>query len=331
MGALAQWPAARTLAAAMGEKLDNALALLNGLTGDYLARTGNGLATQMTLVHSGEPIATETDALNAAYPDATGKVVVLVHGLMSTESIWRMPDGTDYGTRLQAELGYTPLYVRYNSGLPIADNGRALALILESLISAYPVPISELLLMGYSMGGLVVRSACHVAATSQQGWLSRVHNAIYVGTPHRGAPMERVGRVVQKILHVIDDPYTKLIGDIANLRSDGIKDLGDSDIRHEDRARRVVSVRLRDPQHPVPLLPSIQHHLIAGAFVPEPWIAELLGDMVVPLGSATNTLVDRVKVFPRLTHLDVPRDAAVYEQIKDWCQDMNVGGTDGQG
>lgn len=195
------------------------------------------------------------------------------------------------------------------------------------------MPIRELLLIGYSMGGLVVRSACHVGVLAQHAWLALVKDAIYVGTPHRGAPMERVGRVVQRLLQVVDDPYTKLIADIANLRSDGIKDLGDSDIRHEDRARRVISVRLRDPEHPVPLLPSIRHHLIAGAFVAEPWVAELLGDMVVPLGSAANsagqlaTSIDgkRVKVFPKLTHLDVPRNADVYAQIQTWCKEMGDG------
>lgn len=316
----------------MGGKLDEALALLNGLAGDYLARTNNGLATTLGLVHAGQPLLPNTASITRVHPQATGRVVVLVHGLMSTEAIWRMPDGSDYGSRLHDDFGYTPFYVRYNSGLPIADNGAALASILETLVVAYPVPIKDLLLVGYSMGGLVVRSACHVAATSlttPSAWLPLVKNAIYVGTPHQGAPMERVGRVVQRVLQVVNDPYTKLIADITNLRSDGIKDLGDSDIRHEDRARRVVSVRLRDPQHPVPLLPSIQHHLIAGALMPEPWIADLLGDMVVPLQSATNALSDRVKVFPKLTHLDVPRDAGVYAQIKLWCEAMHANPLEG--
>jgi pimeloyl-ACP methyl ester carboxylesterase len=311
----------------MGTKLDTALAVLNGLAGDYLVRTGNGLATPMTLAHGGEPMPITQDAIKRAHPDATSRVVVLVHGLMSTEAIWRMPDGSDYGSRLRDDLGYTPFYVRYNTGMPIADSGLALASILEAVVNAYPQPITELLLLGYSMGGLVVRSACHVAATSTQAWLGLVKDVIYVGTPHRGAPMERVGRVVQRILHVVDDPYTKLIADIANLRSDGIKDLGDGDLRHEDRARRVVSVKLRDPKHPVPLLPNIRHHLIAGAYVPEPWIADLLGDVLVPLGSATDAGRDRVRVFAGMTHLDLPCNVDVYQQIRTWCQAMHEGTT----
>lgn len=308
-----------------GELLDTAVAVLNGAAGDYLVRTNNGLATPLTLAHQGEELKCERAALFNAYPLPTGRVVVLVHGLMSNETIWRMWDGSDYGSRLHDDLGYTPIYVRYNSGRAIADNGADFAKLIESLIAEYPVPITELLLMGYSMGGLVVRSACHVAATQKLSWLGRVKHAIYVGTPHRGAPMERVGRVVQKVLQVIDDPYTKLIADIANLRSDGIKDLGDSDIRHEDRAKRRTSLSLRDPEHPVPLLPSIQHYLVAGVFVPDAVAAELLGDMMVPVSSATNQGGEHVKVFPGLTHLDVPRSPLVYGQIKQWCEQMPGG------
>ena len=37
----------------MGNKLDRALAVLNGLVGDYLARTNNGLATEMACYRDG--------------------------------------------------------------------------------------------------------------------------------------------------------------------------------------------------------------------------------------------------------------------------------------
>src|SRR6185436_16834441 len=94
----------------------------------------------------------------------------------------------------------------------------------------------ELILIGYSMGGLLVRGACHVAALRQLAWLPRVKTAIYVGTPHLGAPAERVGRLVAKLLQAIPDPYTRLVGSLSDLRSAGVKNLGDADLRHEDRA-----------------------------------------------------------------------------------------------
>ena len=136
----------------MGQKVDLALAVLNGAVGDYLVRTDNGLALPMALHLHGEPIAPASAALSAAYPDATARVVVPVHGLMNNESIFAMPDARDYGTLLRDDLGLTPLYVRYNSGLPIADNGAALSALLSTLVSEYPVPIEEIVLLGYSMG-----------------------------------------------------------------------------------------------------------------------------------------------------------------------------------
>ena len=40
--------------------------------------------------------------------------------------------------------GYTPFYVRYNTGLPIAESGRHLAKLLQALAAAYPLPIEEI-------------------------------------------------------------------------------------------------------------------------------------------------------------------------------------------
>ena len=314
----------------MGDKLDQTLALLNGLVGDYLAREGNGLATEMACYHGGTRIALERASIARSYPDATPRVALFVHGVMCAETIWRFPDGSDYGQKLQAELGITPFYLRYNSGLPIADNGAALARLLQSLASAYPVPIEEMILIGYSMGGLLVRSACHFATEHGLSWLSHVQRAIYVGTPHLGAPAERIGRIVAKLLHAIPDPYTRLIGDIGDLRSAGIKDMGDADLRHEDRASLSGRLSLCDPRHPVPLLPSIRHALVAGSLSMEPRIAALFGDSIVPVTSAiAQSMVEagnldlppeRVKVLPGRTHLDLPHDAEVYDFIKKTCE-----------
>jgi hypothetical protein len=319
----------------MGNKLEASLAILNGAIGDYLARTGNGLATEMALLSriDGTPLRVDRASLEREWPAASGKIALLVHGLMCTESIWSIADGTDYGTRLARDLGYTPLYVRYNSGLPIADNGERLSAILDSLLTAYPRPIEEIVPIGYSMGGLVVRSACHVASLAAEGWLAKVRRAVYVGTPHLGAPLERMGRAVARALRWIDDPYTRLVGEIADLRSDGLKDLGDAVLRREDRPSAVgpskgAVASLRDPRHPVPLLPGISHHLIAGSLSEDRWVTALFGDAMVPLESATDGLVQplseglppsHVKIFPGLSHLMIARDPGVYEAIRGWC------------
>jgi pimeloyl-ACP methyl ester carboxylesterase len=311
----------------MGRKLEQTLAVLNGLVGDYLARTQNGLTTDMACFRAGRPIALERHALAAAYPEPSARIALLVHGVMCDEAVWTMPDGSDYGSLLARDLGFTPAYLRYNTGRAIADSGAELSSLLERLLDEYPRPVEEILVIGYSMGGLVIRSACHAASQRGHGWLARVKRAIYVGTPHLGAPAERVGKLVAQVLHAIDDPYTRLVAEIGGLRSAGVKDLGHADLRHEDRT---LEAALRDPRHPVPLLPQIAHYLIAGSLAADPWLAVLFGDAVVPIGSATYAArrdadpplpPERVKVLPGLSHLALARHRDVYALIRRFCEE----------
>lgn len=313
----------------MGSLLEQAIGALNGAVGDYLARTGNGLATELTLVKDGRPLPADAASLRAAYDGASPRVALLVHGLMCSEDIWSFDDGSDYGAMLQRDLGLCPLYLRYNSGLSIPENGASLSGLLDRLLEAFPTPIESLVLIGYSMGGLVVRSACHDAKERNRPWLSRVERAIYVGTPHLGAPLERAGRVLSRLLHSVDDPTTRLAATLAELRSDGIKDLGDADLRHEDRARRVPTFSLRDPRHPVPLLDEFPHFLVAGSRFDDRWTRTLFGDLVVTLPSATDGRwhhdaahpIDGVAFVDRTNHVALAHDARVYEHLLRFCGD----------
>jgi len=315
----------------MGRALEVALGALNGVLGDHLARTKNGLAFEMACMAEGAPLVLERDALRAAHPSATRRIVVLLHGVGCTEHVWQLEDGSDYGSMLARDLGFTPYYVRFNSGRAIPDNGALLDALLDTLVDAHPVEVDEILLLGFSMGGLVLRSACHFAGERENRWLSRVRKAIYVGTPHHGAPLERAGRVLTKLLAAIPDPYTRLAAQIGDLRSDGVKDLGDADLRHEDRARRTHRFALRDARHPVPLLPSIRHHLVAGSIVRDARLAFLFGDPMVPLVSATDgTCADlatlelppsHVRVLRGVPHMTLAHHPDVYAQIRAWCEE----------
>jgi pimeloyl-ACP methyl ester carboxylesterase len=315
----------------VGSKLEETCGIVNGLIGDYLDRTDNGLATPMQFVADGQPIAMSRQAFAQLHPEATGRVVVLVHGVMCTENIWRLKDGSDYGTLLGRDLGYTPLYVRYNSGLAIPDNGTSLSALVEALVDLCPTPIDQILLVGFSMGGLVVRSACHAAMVEHHRWLKLVRRAIYIGTPHRGAPAERAGRMVAKLLRSLPDPYSRLIGEIGDLRSEGIKDLGNARLRHQDSSQGDEPVGLCDPRHPVPLLPGIEHHLIAGSMFKDRWTSALFGDAIVPVSSATGgqgsscegglLSRDNVKILSGVAHVGLAHHPAVYEQIRAWCQE----------
>src|SRR4051794_3802711 len=154
------------------------IAAVNGLIGDTLEREGSVLAEPMSVRVAGEAIAPAPDALVKAFPHATPRMVVFVHGLMESEFAWRRADRETYGERLARDLGVTPLYVRYNTGRRVSENGRALAELLELVADAWPVTIEQIALVGHSMGGLVARSACHQAAGDDMDWVPHVRNVV---------------------------------------------------------------------------------------------------------------------------------------------------------
>ncbi|UQA57793.1 esterase/lipase family protein [Polyangium aurulentum] len=315
----------------MRSNLERVIGVLNGAVGDYLQRTGNGLATPMQLVLGGKPVELSRGALAAAYPKATGRVAVLVHGLMCVESVWNMPGGETYGSLLARDLGYTPVYLRYNSGLHISENGEGLDALLGRLVNAYPVPVEELLLIGHSMGGLVLRSATHAASEEARSWLSLVRRAFYIGTPHLGAPLERFGNLVSWTLQKVGNPYTTLIADIMNLRSSGVKDLRFASLRREDWDGADADALLMNRRHPVPLLPQIRHHLIAGTVSADPRLSLLFGDALVAVASATGRAKpkhrcspfpqEHVRIMAGMDHMRIARAPEVYAQIRAWCEE----------
>ena len=342
----------------MATMLDVAIGALNGVIGDYLDRTGNGLATEACLVRDGAPIDLTSGALLASAlssttaaassdttaaasssttaaategSDAPRKIVVLVHGLMSTEDVWRMPDGETYGSLLARELGYAPFEVRYNSGRRISQSGESLDALLGALVAAYPGPIDEIALVGHSMGGLVIRSATHVAAEKGSPWLALAKRAFYVGSPHLGAPLERFGNVLTWALGKLQHPITVLIAEIVNLRSVGVKDLRYGNLRREDWEGADADALLTNRRHPVPLLPQIRHHLIAGSLSADVESKILFGDLLVPVRSATGRARDvdrappfpqeRVTLLPGRNHLRLAHDPDVFARIRAWCEE----------
>ena len=136
------------------------LAVLNGVCGDHLAATGNPLAISMRLRQNGRPLKLERDALAAAIPESTQKVLVFVHGLCRNDLQWAQK-GRNRGAALARDLGYTPVYLHYNSGLHVSENGEAFADLLETAVRQWPVKIKELAVIAHSAGGLVARCACH--------------------------------------------------------------------------------------------------------------------------------------------------------------------------
>ena len=56
---------------------------------------------------------------------------------------------TAAGSRRSA--GWTPVYVRYNTGRRISENGRSLAELLEETVADWPVDVEEIAQMIYCL------------------------------------------------------------------------------------------------------------------------------------------------------------------------------------
>jgi pimeloyl-ACP methyl ester carboxylesterase len=291
------------------------VAALNGVLGDHLAATGNPLAITMALRREGRTLPLDDRAaLAAALPEAGPQVVVLLHGLCMNDLQWSH-EGQDFGAALQRDLGVTPLYLHYNSGLPVAHNGRTLALLLERLVEQWPQPVQRLMLVGHSMGGLLARSAVHQAQQSGHRWPTALSDLAFLGTPHHGAPLERAGHWVDTVLGAT--PYAAPFARLGRLRSAGITDL---------RHGRLIEDDGGEVQH-VALPPGVRCAAIAATLGAEGGNLKgrLLGDGLVPLASALGRhrnparrlafAHDRQWVGHGLGHMDLLKDSAVYAQL----------------
>jgi hypothetical protein len=269
--------------AAPSEEREAVIAALNGVLGDHLAATGNPLAIEMRLLHEGQALPAEPAALAAALPGARPRVLLLLHGLCMNPQQWR-GQGRDIGATLAQEGGFTLLHLHYNTGLHVSTNGLLLADRLQALQRRWPVPLQELVIVGHSMGGLVARSACHQAVLRGHTWPLLLTNLFFLGTPHHGAPLERGGHWIDRILGA--SPYTAAFARLGRLRSAGITDLRHGSLLDEDRPAGVVTTA--DHRVVVPLPLATRCYAIAGSLGTEPGALRehLLGDGLVPVDSA---------------------------------------------
>jgi triacylglycerol lipase len=301
-------------------------AALNAALGDYLERRGSSLAIAMRLYHRARPLVTSPQALRAAQLDSSSRIVIFVHGLGQTEACWEFPaqPSVTYGSFLQAELGLTPFYVRYNTGRRISKNGRELAALIERLALALP-GLDEITLIGHSMGGLVIRSACHYAAELGHGWLRQARRCIYLGSPHLGSPLEKAGDCVAAVLGSIDNPVVRLIHEATDLRGVGIKDLRYGSLLDEDWEGGAGESAGRRPKV-LPLAPGIAHYFIAGSLTRDPAhvAAFLLGDALVRLPSATDPAhraglsSEHWAIVAGVAHMHLSHSPDVYARIRAW-------------
>jgi len=302
------------------------LAALNGIFGDHLVASGNPLAVPMQLRRGGVPVALNTAALAAAFRDPERKMLVLVHGLCMNDLQWARK-GHDHGAALAHQLGYTPVYLHYNTGLHVSANGREFGDLMETLLRQWPQPVERLTIIGHSMGGLVARSACHHAARAGHAWPKRLDELIFLGTPHFGAPLERVGAWMDFLMEI--SPYTAPFARLGKVRSAGIKDLRHGYLRDEDWQRHPAATA-HDARASLALPDGVRCYAIAATLQERANSsgARIRGDGLVPVSSALGQgrhaspnlgLPEAQRwVGYGMGHLDLISSVAVYERIRDW-------------
>jgi pimeloyl-ACP methyl ester carboxylesterase len=293
---------------------------VNGLIGDRLRHEGSQFAFDMAVRADGRDVAPDPPGLADAFPGATGDLVVFVHGLSENEEHWRraarprreVPERRSYGDRL-VDYGWTPVYVRVNTGYPIAENGVAMAALLERLVEAWPTDVRRIALVGHSMGGLILRASCAVRTDRERPWTDRVSDVVCLGTPHLGAPLERVVDKGVRALGVL--PESAPFGRILEYRSVGILDL-----RHG---------LAEDVQN----LPNARYRLVAATLTrsKRSFTSGTVGDYLVPYASATGRRRGGEEMFPeadvvhvpRADHFDLLNHDDVYAAIREWLRDRS--------
>jgi pimeloyl-ACP methyl ester carboxylesterase len=340
------------------------ISALNGICGDHLDRSGNSLAIPMQLrvllpatgkpetLSASEESTTGRSAVRRkrlanllelerrsleVHPQPTaladksfspgGKLLILVHGLSMNEREWTH-NQHNHAEALAESGDFTPVYVRYNSGRNISTNGRALSEQLAGVLEGWPIAVESIIFIGFSMGGLVTRSALHIGKEEGQAWVDKVDKAVYIGSPHHGAVMERGGFWLQK--SVTYSPYTAPLAALGRARSAGVTDLRHGNVRDDDWRHHDEHEDNADHRRPTPLTDGIKHYAIAGTLSRRSGdrIGRLLGDGLVHPSSATGRHANpdhelafpegQTKIFYDLWHLAMLHDSRVMEQLKKW-------------
>lgn len=266
---------------------------VNGLIGEELRRERPRLAIEMAVRRDGRDVTLTPGRVAADFPDATGQLVVFLHGLCETEDYWRRHRdrlGSTYGETL-ARRGWTPVYLRANTGLPLRENGVVLASLLQRLVDAWPTEVTRVALVGHSLGGLIIRASSAVVADGDAPapWTRLVSDVVTLGTPHLGSwfavGADRASRGLARF------PESAALGRIIDRQAPGIHDLIEglaADVPPLPHARyRLVSATLtRSPRHPV---------------------ARAIGDLLVTPRSATGRDGRGTELFPGAEVLHLAR------------------------
>jgi len=313
------------------QKKEIIISVLNGVIGDYLVKKNNPLAIPMRFRYQGANLQHNADAILEGYGSkVNGKILLLIHGLCMTDVQWTRK-GINLGEVVASELDKTPVYLYYNSGLHISENGKELSTHLESLIEQWPVPITEIVIMGHSMGGLVARSAFHYGEKDGLKWTSLLKKLIFLASPHHGAPLERLGNYVDLALDATF--FTKPFARVGKIRSPGITDLRYGSILEEDWEHTDRFEKRKDDRTYVPLPHQVECYAISALYSRDKarrLKRQFIGDGLVPQDSALgihknpekNLFFKETNIFTvyKTSHLDVLNNEEVLQKILEWLR-----------
>ena len=314
--------------------VDYLQASINAFWGDHLSRKNSRLALGMSLRHHGRHLPATPEPFAAAFPNPTNKVCVFVHSLAATEWLWSLsseqhygdPDVT-FGTRLLDDLDFTPIYLRYNTGRHVSENGRALAKLITEVLEAYPVPVEEIALVGHSMGGLVARSAAHYAREHEEPWVAHLRHVACIGSPNLGSHLEKGVSVLTGVLRNIEAAGAQVPAELLDSRSAGIKDLRYGYTIDEEWAGKDPDEVFADARRNVPLVDGVGYYFLAATIARDPThpLGQLLGDLLVRLPSASGEAPEHARrihfssgaVLPGMNHVHIANHPDVYEALRD--------------
>ena len=275
--------------------------VVNGVFGQLLHTQDSDYALPMTMLPQAPSLERDT-------------LILFVHGLCLNEGCWNNPAARAFSDWAGPKLDAQTRTLRYNTGLHISENGRALA----DLLAGIALP-SRVILIGHSMGGLVSRSALHQGRERGDAWVDRISHLACLGAPHQGAVLERVGNQANRLLGVT--PYSRPLMRLGNLRSDGIRDLRFGYVLEKQwRDRPLDEAR---PSGKVPLDPHVKQLFLAGSLSDE-GADNPLGDWLVRVDSA---LAERLypdaanltrRLLHRLGHMAMLEDPRTYDCLKEW-------------
>jgi hypothetical protein len=171
----------------------------------------------------------------------------------------------------------------------------------------------------------VARSALAQAAAAGHSWPGRLQSLVFLGTPHHGAPLERAGNWLHRVLDL--SPYAAPFRRLSGLRSQGITDLRHGNLLDADW-RGLGRFDGRDHRSPVPLPDGVQAWAIAGTAGGLGQRGSQTSDGLVPVDSALghhrrpalrlNIPADHAWVGHGIGHLDLLSDPLVFRKLLGW-------------